>query len=311
MKSNAASVRIAASTVSRLWSTGIMLNRRSFTAIAVCAPTRFLGAEPRTFQALPAALGQLEHTNGGRLGVAVLDTGTGERSGHRANERFPMCSTFKFLLASAVLQRVDRRLEKLDRTIAIPPKPLLPNSPLSEPNAGGAMTVSALCHAALIRSDNTATNLLLESIGGPSGITGFARSIGDTVTRLDRTEMSLNQSLADDPQDTTSPEAMLGDLKSVLLGNVLSSASREQLTRWMEANLTGLERLRAKLPAGWRAADKTGSNGEHTTNDIAVLWPAAKPPVIIAAYITQCAGSEAKRAAMLAEIGRLVRESLT
>jgi beta-lactamase class A len=180
---------------------------------------------------LPAALAQLETTNGGRLGVAVLDTATGERAAYRANERFPMCSTFKFLLASAVLQRVDRHHETLDRAIAIPPKPLLYNSPLTEPHAGETLTVADLCHAILTRSDNTAANLLLESIGGPAGITSFSRSIGDSVTRLDRTEMSLNESLAGDPRDTTSPKAMVGNLKSMLLGNVLSTASRAQRHR--------------------------------------------------------------------------------
>ncbi|SPE39348.1 Beta-lactamase L2 [Candidatus Sulfopaludibacter sp. SbA3] len=288
-----------------------MLSRRNFVAISAFALPRLLHAAPRSFDGLPAALAQLEQTNGGRLGVAVVDTATGERSGHRANERFPMCSTFKFLLASAVLQRVDRHLETLDRAITIPPKPLLGNSPLTEPHAGGTMTVAALCHAALTRSDNTAANLLLESIGGPASITAFARSIGDTVTRLDRMETSLNESLAGDPRDTTSPRAIAGDLHRVLLGNVLKPASRDQLTVWMEANLTGLERLRAKLPKSWHAADKTGSNGEHTSNDIAVVWPAGKPPIIIAAYITQCMGPESKRSALLAEIGRLVGEPLS
>ncbi|HWZ51611.1 MAG TPA: class A beta-lactamase [Granulicella sp.] len=287
-----------------------MLSRRSFVAVTALALPRFLDAMPMSLHALPGALAQLEQTNGGRLGVAVLDTATGARSGYQAEERFPMCSTFKFLLASAVLQRVDRQQEALDRAPAIPPKPLLFNSPLTEPHAGGTMTIAALCHAALTRSDNTAANLLLEGIGGPSGITRFCRSIGDTVTRLDRMETALNESLANDPRDTTSPAAMVDDLNSVLLGNILSSASRNQLTQWMEASLTGLERLRANLPKRWRAVDKTGSNGEHTSNDIAVLWPVGKPPIVIAAYITQCAGPESKRSAMLAEIGRLVRKSL-
>jgi|SRR5579862_3860526 len=288
-----------------------MLSRRSFVAITVLALPRLLDATPMSFTALPAAFAHLEKINGGRLGVAVRDTATGAHSGYRMDERFPMCSTFKFLLASAVLQRVDRRQETLDRAIAIPRKPLLFHSPLTEPHAGGTMTITALCHAVLTQSDNTAANLLLEGIGGPGGITKFARSIGDTVTRLDRTETSLNESLAGDPRDTTSPAAMAGDLRTVLLGNVLSSASRAQFTQWMVANLTGLGCLRANLPKGWRAADKTGSNGEHTSNDIAMLWPAGKPPVIIAAYITQCPGPESKRSAMLAEIGGLVRESLT
>ncbi|MGA7316908.1 MAG: class A beta-lactamase [Silvibacterium sp.] len=271
----------------------------------------FLHVKAERFSGLSAALAHLERINGGRLGVAVLDTAAGEGSGYRANERFPMCSTFKFLLVSAILRRVDRHQETLNRAIAIPPKPLLFNSPLTEPHAGGTLAIGELCHAALTRSDNTAANLLLESIGGPAGITGFSRSIGDAVTRLDRTETSLNESLPGDPRDTTSPAAMAGDLQSVLLGDVLSPASREQLTQWMESNLTGLDRLRANLPQGWRAADKTGSNGNDTSNDIAVLWPPGRPPLVIAAYITQCTGPETKRAAMLKEIGRLVRESLS
>jgi beta-lactamase class A len=287
-----------------------MFSRRKFLATTVLSLPRFVHAGPSRFGKLPAAFAKLEETNGGRLGVTVLDTATGGRSDYRSDERFPMCSTFKFLLVSALLQRVDGHREVLGRAVSIPAKPLLFNSPLTEPNAGGTMTIAALCHAALTRSDNTAANLLLETIGGPAGITRFSRSLGDTVTRLDRWETSLNQSLAGDPRDTTSPGAMAGDLKSVLLGNVLSCPSRDQLTLWMQANLTGLERLRAKLPAGWRAADKTGANGEHTSNDIAVLWPSGKPPIIVTAYITQCTGPESKRGAMLAEIGELVRGPL-
>jgi beta-lactamase class A len=285
-----------------------MFSRRNFLAAPVLCLPRLLHAGPRRFGKLPAAFARLEEANGGRLGVAVLDTATGERADYRADERFPLCSTFKFLLVAAVLRRVDHHAEALDRTVSIPLKPLLFNSPLTEPNAGGTMTVAALCHAALTQSDNTAANLLLAAIGGPAGITRFSRSLGDAVTRLDRWETSLNESLAGDPRDTTSPGAMAGDLKSVLLGGVLSRPSRGQLTGWMEANLTGLERLRAKLPAGWRAADKTGSNGEHTSNDIAVFWPGGKPPIIVTAYITQCTGPERKRGAMLAEIGELARQ---
>ena len=165
-----------------------MVSRRSFLAITAFGLSGYLHATSKGMSALPAAFAKLEKSNGGRLGVSVLDTGVGERVGYRADERFPMCSTFKFLLVSAVLQRGDRHQEKLDRLIAIPQKPLIGNSPLTEPHAGGTMTVNALCEAAIIRSDNTAANLLLDTIGGPAGLTSFCRSIGDNVTRLDRTE---------------------------------------------------------------------------------------------------------------------------
>jgi beta-lactamase class A len=288
-----------------------MPSRRRFLAMTMCSVAGHLRAETMHLDLLPSVFAQLEHANGGRLGVAVLDTATGGRSGYRRDERFPMCSTFKFLLAAAILRGVDEGRETLERVIAIPPRPLLFNSPLTEPHAAGEMTIFDLCHAVLTRSDNTAANLLLETIGGPVGVNRFCRSIGDRVTRLDRTETSLNEALAGDPRDTTSPSAMADNLKSVLLGHALSLTSRHQLTLWMEANLTGLDRLRAKIPLGWRGADKTGSNGEHTSNDIAVFWPGDRPPILVAAYITGCVGPESKRAAMLGDIGKYVVESFT
>lgn len=286
-----------------------MLTRRSLLtggALAIAA-SRTLPARPTgRLQALPSVFAQLERDNGGRLGVAVLDTGSGERVGHRADERFAMCSTFKWLLAAAVLQRIDTGHETLAHLLPVPPKPLIGNSPLTEEHAGGAMSVTDLCGAILTRSDNTAANILLETLGGPSGITAFARSLGDPVTRLDRTETTLNQALPGDPRDTTSPAATLGNLRKLLLGDILTPASRDRLTQWMTANQTGATRIRARLPQGWRAADKTGSNLENTANDIALFWPPHGAPILVAAYLTLCPGPEEKRSAVLAAVGRLV-----
>ena len=267
-----------------------------------------VGAPPQ-YAALLRSLAAMEKANSGRLGVAVMQPGT-PAVGYRLDERFPMCSVFKWLLAGAVLRRVDTNNESLVRQVDVPDKPLLGHSPRTEPHAGGSMTVGALCHAALTQSDNTAANVLLETVGGPAAVTQFVRTLHDSVTRLDRNEPTVNTSLAGDPRDTTSPAAMVRDLDKVLLGDGLLPESRQQITAWMEACQTGLDRLRAGMPTGWRAADRTGSNGEHTSNDVAVIWPVGKSPVLLAAFITQCPGPEAKRAGMLREIGRLVRETI-
>ena len=287
------------------------MNRRELLTLAVGAhvlPLR--AAEPKRLGSLARRCAALEKSRGGRLGVAVLDTGTGERAGWRGSERFPLCSTFKFLLAGVVLQRVDRGEDRLERLLSIPAPPLLSHSPLMRAHAGGKMPLAELCRAVLVQSDNTAANVLLESLGGPGGITRFCRSIDDEVTRLDRWEPALNEALLNDPRDTTAPRAMVDDLQSLVLGEVLSPRSRGQLIQWMQDCVTGLDRLRARLPSGWRAADKTGTNGEHTTNDIAVFWPSGGSPVVVAAYLTQCPGEERKRTAMLAEIGGWVMEAV-
>ena len=251
-------------------------------------------------------LRQIEAKSGGRLGVAILDTVTGQSHSYRGDERFPMCSTFKLLAAGLTLHRVDQGREQLARRIRFEKADLVPYSPATEEHAGGdGMSVAELCEATLTLSDNTAANLLLHSFGGPPQLTAYLRSLGDKVTRLDRIEPDLNQATPGDPRDTTSPSAVLSTMQQLLLGNALSADSRKQLTTWLLANKTGDKRLRALLPAGWRVGDKTGSGAYGSTNDIGMLFPPGRAPLLVAAYLTGTKASEATRNATLAEVGRL------
>lgn len=252
-------------------------------------------------------LAELERRHGGRLGVAVLDTGSGRRMAYRADERFPMCSTFKFLAAACVLARVDRQEESLDRRIVFAASDLVPYSPVTEKHAGEAgLTVGAICDAAMTLSDNTAGNLLLNSFGGPAGLTDFARAIGDGMSRLDRIETALNKAAPGDPRDTTTPVSMLHNLNKLVLEPTLSESSRRQLIAWLVGNKTGDTRLRAGFPAAWRVGDKTGAGENGTTNDIAVAWPAGRAPVLVTAYLTGSRASPEERNAVLAEVARIV-----
>ena len=255
------------------------------------------------------AFKRIEAASGGRLGVCILDTGTGRRLAYRADERFPMCSTFKFLAAAFVLQRSDSGLEELTRAVAIPAKAdLVPYSPATGPNAGKTMTMAQLCDAAVTISDNTAANLMLASFGGPAGLTEFTRALGDRFTRLDRNEPLLNEATPGDERDTTTPAAMLGLMKKLLVDKTLKPASREQLTAWMLANTTGAKQIRAGLPDGWRVGDKTGSGGNGTGNDIAIVWPPGKDsaPILVTAYLTGTSGPVEQRHAALAAVGALL-----
>ncbi|CAN5730062.1 class A beta-lactamase [soil metagenome] len=252
------------------------------------------------------AIAAAETASGGRLGVCILDTATGRRVGHRVDERFPMCSTFKLLAAACVLQRVDAGHEQLARPIAIPRSAILAHSPLTEPRVGGRMTMAELCEAAITQSDNAAANLMLASFGGPAGLTRYLRTLGDSTTRLDRNEPTLNESTPGDPRDTTTPAAMLGLLQTLLLGKALKPASRDQLRDWLLANKTGDGRLRARLPAGWRVGDKTGSGAHGSHNDVGIVWPPGRPPLLVATYLTQTEAPMEQRNATLAAIGALL-----
>jgi len=255
----------------------------------------------------------IEARLGGRMGAAALDTQTGKHFEHRATERFPMCSTFKVVLVSAILSRVDANQEKLDRFIHYTKADLLDYAPITKAHLQeGGMTISALCAAAIEYSDNTAANLLLNILGGPAHVTRYARSLGDSVTRLDRTEPTLNTAAPGDVRDTTSPSAMLHDMQTLLLEKkALSSNSRQRLDAWLVANTTGSGSLRAGLPSAWRIGDKTGSGKNGATNDIAICWPPNRAPILITAYFVGSSASDADRYAALAEVGRIVTDEFS
>ena len=254
--------------------------------------------------ALPESFAALEHRHGGRLGVAVLDTETGNRFAHRGDQRFLMFSTFKVLLVAAVLARVDHGKERLEQRIVFDKSALLDWAPVAKLHVGPpGMSIAALCEAAITVSDNTTANLLLHLMGGPGAVTHYARSLGDRETRLDRTEPTLNR--PDGELDTTTPWAMLGDMRRLLLGDALIVASRERLTEWLRHCQSGTNSLPAGLPSDWREGDKTGS-GDTATNDVAIFSPPQRKPLLVIAYYENASVSARQRYAVLADTGRIV-----
>jgi beta-lactamase class A len=247
----------------------------------------------------------IEQRTGARIGVAALDTGSGKRLDYRSKERFPMCSTFKFLAAAAVLKRVDEKQDRLDRFVRYEAKDILEYAPVTKEHLkDGGMTLGALCAAAIEQSDNTAGNLLLDTIGGPVGLTNFARRVGDDMTRLDRKEPELNSATPGDERDTTSAAAMCADVQRLLLGNVLSESSRRQLEDWLQHNETGALMIRAGVPKAWSVGDKTGRGENGATNDVAIVRPSGRPPILIAIYSIGSTASADDRAGTVEKAAR-------
>jgi beta-lactamase class A len=254
----------------------------------------------------------IEKRTGARIGVAAVDTGSDKRLDYRSEERFPLCSTFKFLAAAAVLKRVDDGKEKLDRLVSYEAKDILEYAPVTKAHLkDGGMTLGALCAAAIEQSDNTAGNLLLDTIGGPAGLTNFVRSIGDETTRLDRKEPELNSAIPGDERDTTSSTAMCADMQRLVLGNALSESSRHQLEDWLQHNETGALLIRAGVPKTWTVGDKTGRCGNGATNDVAIIRPPGRTPIVVAIYTIGSTASADDRVAIVAEAARVVTESLS
>jgi len=256
-----------------------------------------------------SAMAAMETRLAARIGVYAM-TASGQRLyAYHANEWSAMCSTFKLPLAGAVLHKVDKQADRLDRMVRVSREELLPTSPVTAAEAAkGQISVERLVTAMLETSDNTAANLLLRSVGGPPAFTRWLRDIGDPSTRLDRYEPDLNTAYLGDQRDSTTPKSMAETVQRLLFGNVLSASSKQRIETSMVACQTGLNMLRAGLPSGWKVGDKTGRGGNGSTNDVAVVWPPGGEPVIIAVYLADCPAPLAAREAAIAEIGRMVTD---
>lgn len=291
-----------------------LLRRILLQAMAAAAVARVPIAAAATATPAPAPnLAELERRSGGRLGVFVLDTGSGRESGLRPDERFGMCSTFKLPLAAAILREVDAGRLTLDERIAYGKDDMVPHAPVTGKNlASGSMSISELARATQTTSDNVAANLLMRRLGGPAAVTDLFRAMGDTDTRIDRWEPEMNLVPTGEDRDTTTPRAISGLVARVVAGDLLKPESRELLREWMIATETGKRRLRAGLPSGWIAGDKTGTGiapqMANKYNDVAVVWPTDRAPIVIAAYFEASGHFKSMRAedeAVLAAVGRV------
>lgn len=256
-----------------------------------CSP-RTNAAGPRDQPARPSALAEvrpldlsvLETRNGGRLGLAVLDTASGVALGWRQDERFVYCSTFKMFLAAATLLRVQAGQERLDRAIPITRADMISHAPTTEPAIGSTLTIEQLMEGTVGLSDNPAANILIREMGGLDAFRAFYRGIGDESTRVDRLEPEMNRQ--DGDKDTILPRQSVQNMERLLVSGdtPLSAESKALLTRWMIETPTGEGRIKAGAPAGWTVAHKTGTGGYGPVNDIGILTPPSGEPVVLAIY---------------------------
>ncbi|MEV0549333.1 class A beta-lactamase [Nocardia salmonicida] len=234
-----------------------------------------------------ATFADMETKYGARLGLSVVDTASGATVDYREGERFPMASTFKGLACGALLQAHPLSTGYFDQVIRYTAADIVVNSPETEKHVDTGMTVTALCDAAITQSDNTAGNMLLRLLGGPEGFTAFLRTLGDTVSRLDRWEPELNTAIPGDERDTTTAAALVANYRALVVGTALPEPERNQLATWLKASKTGAKRIKAGLPTDWIVGDKTGSPAYGSALDVAIAWPPNRAPLVLAVLTTK------------------------
>lgn len=290
-----------------------IFTRRTLLGTAVLVPfagcaTATKGPQAQPSPAPPVAAIDpyvaLEEKYDARIGVFAIDTGTGAELNHRADERFAFCSTYKTLAAAAILHQTSPT--QLNASLTYTAADVLAHSPITEQHVATGMTIRALCEAAVRNSDNTAANLLVREVGGPSGVTDFARTLGDIATRMDRLEPALNEAIPGDPRDTTTPRAFGTDYQKLVVDGALDSQARTMLTEWLVNNTTGSAGIRSSAPAGWQVGDKTGSGYYGSTNDIAVIWPPGAKPIVLAIMSSRTTKNAVADSTLIADATRVV-----
>lgn len=279
-----------------------MIALRSFVLLLITSAFSLAQANP-----LLEVVRAVEQRLDARVGVALYDSATGETWDYQGDDRFPITSTFKTLACAALLSRAEKGVENLDRRVTFGKDDLVTYSPVTETRTGEpGMTLEELCEATMATSDNSAANFVLDALGGPDGVTGFVRDLGDTITRLDRTETTLNEATPGDPRDTTTPNAMVNNLRKLVLGDTLSDGSRDTLVSWLKGNRVSDNLLRAAIPQDWKIGDRSGAGGYGSRSITAVLWPPNREPLVLAIYITETEATFDERNGAIADIGHVV-----
>jgi beta-lactamase class A len=223
----------------------------------------------------------LERGYGAHIGVHAVDTADGREVAWHADTRFSYNSTFKALLAGAVLTKHGRG--GMDEVLRWEADDLVAHSPVTERHTGSGLSRAALCAAAVRHSDNTAANVLLADLGGPRALGALVRgATGDRVSRMERPEPFLSRWTPGETRDTTTPRQLTANLRAYALGDVLAAPERARLTGWLRSSTTGGATIRAGVPKGWTVEDKTGTGSYHgARDDIAVLRPPGRAPLVL------------------------------
>lgn len=297
---------------------GVPLRRAVLTVLlllglAACSASERPAPRPSSSSTTPAdvtptdVLRDLERRHDARLGLVAVDTGTGTLVAHRADERFAHASTGKLRLAGAVLER--RGTAGLVERVRVPGE-TVPHSPVTESRAGGTLTWAEVLDAALRLSDNTAANLLAQDVGGPTAVTEVLRAWGDDVTRVDRLEPDVNTAVPGDERDTSTPRVLAGHVRALVLGDRLDEPARERLLGWMRASTTGTGLVRAGMPSGWKVADRSGGAAYGSRHDLAVVWPPAGAPIVLAVMTSREGQDDEGRDALVAQAARVAVDAL-
>ena len=279
-------------------------------ATAASSPTQLAGS------ALQAEIERTVVGFAGTVGVAVRGVEAGDSAQVNGRAHLPMQSVYKFPLALAVLHQVEQGRLQLNQKLLLRPADLLPDtwSPLRQRYPGGNVRVSLreVLRYTISESDNNGCDILFRLLGGPAVVQAYVQSLGISDMRIAATEEQMHRQ--EDVQFTNwaTPVAVCRLFENFSRGRYLSAASQAVLWQMLTTGPTGLQRLRAGVPAGTEVAHKTGTSGTNptglatATNDAGLLTLPNGQQVVVVVFVANSTASEAERDSIIAAVSRVV-----
>jgi len=233
------------------------------------------------------------------------------------NKKTPLMSVFKFHIALAVLNQVDKGKLKLDQKFFIKKEELLPDtwSPIRDqyPKGNMNLTLDQLLRYTVSHSDNNGCDILLNIIGGTAAVQKFInrQGIKDFTIKVNEQQMSSFDKFY---LNTTTPLATTELLEKFYNGKVLKKETTKYLYQIMVETSRGLTWMKAGLPEGTELAHRTGisdrneDNVRAAMNDVGIVKLPDGKHYILSVYLKNINEEMADTEKIIADISRTVWE---
>ena len=262
---------------------------------------------------------EITSTFDGVVGIAVLDLQNGTMVTMNEDKHFPMQSVFKYPLAMAIMDQIDKGKLSLHQKIHLTKRDLLPDtySPIRdkyENEKDPVLTLKEILSYTVSRSDNNGCDLMFRLLGGPKNVDDYIHSIGIKDISIVATEEDMHKEWNVQFTNWCTPVAMTNLLKTFYQGNVLSKPSHDTLLKIMEETSTGVNRLKALLPKGTIIAHKTGTSDTKdgvtaAINDVGIITLPDGRHFAITVYASNSKWPTEKIEEVVAKVGKAAWES--
>lgn len=248
--------------------------------------------------------------------VSAFNVETKDSLDYYGDEPCAMQSVFKFPIALAILNKIDKGEFSLLHKIHIRPEDLIKDtwSPMRDsfPNGNINLTFETLIKYMVAQSDNNACDILIHHLGKPKKVEKYLRKIGIDDIAIKYNEVGMHKNWKNQYKNWSTTNAMNQLLLKFFTGKILSKANTDFLNQVMIETSTGKNRIVKLLPQGTIVAHKTGTSSTNqdgitaATNDVGIITLPNGQHLILSVFISDAKADNNTIENTIAEIAKII-----